>query len=76
MSTVRIGQVSVDAGGQDSARAVWLTRRAAELLGKELLGGDAVQAVPRLEVEVRVEAGLSDERIAQIIARQVLERLT
>jgi hypothetical protein len=76
MSKIRIGQMSVDSSSQDSARAVWLARRAAELLGKELAGGDAVQAVPRLDVEVRVEAGLSDERIAQIIARRVLGRLT
>jgi predicted nucleic acid-binding protein len=75
MRPVRINRVTARSTPQDTARVERVTKRALELLGRQLALGDAVAPRPRIALDVTVEAGISDEQMARKIARELAARL-
>ena len=75
MSTVRFNRLTATASQHDSSRSARITKRAVELLGRQLALGDAVAPRPKLMLEVTMQPGMTEEQMAQRIARELALKL-
>lgn len=75
MRPVRIRSIRASAAPQDAARLERITRRAIELLGRQLAEGDAVTPVPKLSLEIPEQPGLTEEQMARRIAGSIAQEL-
>jgi hypothetical protein len=72
---VRIGRLALHAEGLSPAAARDFGRRVAGLLGEHLMTSGPPGSRHRTVLDVRVPAGLSDERLAAFVAREVRRQL-
>jgi hypothetical protein len=75
MNHVRVNRVTAAAGPEDAARSARITRRAVEILGRQLALGDAIAPLPKLMLDVTMPPGMSEEQMAQRIARELALKL-
>ena len=75
MNHVRVNRVTVSAAPEVAARSARITRRALEILGGQLALGDAIARLPKLMVDVTMTPGMSEEQMAQRIARELALKL-
>lgn len=75
MNAVRIQRVTAATGPEDALRNTRITKRAMQLLGRQLAMGDAVTARPKLVLDVTMQPGMSEEQMAQRIARELAMKL-
>lgn len=76
MNTVRMDRLTIQGEGTDPVEARRMARRVAELLGEELAGGSAVRPRREAIVDVQVPRGLSGDRLAEYMAREIRRQLT
>lgn len=75
MNSVRFNRVTASAPPQDAARLARITKRALELLGRQLAMGDAIAARPRIALDLSLDSGMTDEQAARKIARELTAKL-